>query len=192
MYQPTILVSFIATTCALLFAGCASPQKAKTVPSPTPKPVAPIESYWKGEGLAGPASIVVKLAEQRAYFYRGDELAGVAKISTGRRGFETPAGSYKVTQKDRHHVSNLYGDYVDEEGDVVKGNVDVTKDRTPDGASFRGAKMPYFLRFHGGYGMHAGRVPNYRASHGCVRLQAFMAKHFYENANVGTPVQVEE
>ena len=52
--------------------------------------------------------------------------------------------------------------------------------------------MPYFLRFSGGYGLHAGSVPNHPASHGCVRLPAEMAKHFYANASVGTPVRVEE
>jgi lipoprotein-anchoring transpeptidase ErfK/SrfK len=190
MHNPTFVI-LITTVCVLPFAGCATP-KQKPVSPPVDKPVAQVESHWQGEGLSGPSSIVVKLGEQRAYFYRGQRLAGIAKISSGRSRFETPAGSYKVIQKDRHHVSNLYGDFVDAEGDVVKGNVDVTKDSSPEGTTFRGAKMPYFLRFHAGYGMHAGRVPNHRASHGCVRLQAFMAKHFYENAVYGTPVRVEK
>ena len=192
MPNATTVVCLFLTACVLLLTGCATPSKRKPVSPPLDKPVAKVESYWQGEGLSGPSSIVVKLGEQRAYFYRGGRLAGVAKISSGRHRFETPAGSYKLIQKDRHHVSNLYGDFVDGEGNVVKGNVDVTKDSPPDGSTFRGAKMPYFLRFHGGYGMHAGRVPNHRASHGCVRLQAFMARHFYENAVYGTPVQVEK
>ena len=45
--------------------------------------------------------------------------------------------------------------------------------------------MPYFLRFNGGYGMHAGYVPQFRASHGCIRLPARMARRFYENAGFG-------
>ena len=48
--------------------------------------------------------------------------------------------------------------------------------------------MPYFLRFHEGYGLHAGRVPAYRASHGCVRMPREFAMHFYNGAVVGTPV----
>lgn len=180
------LLIFVANGCVTV------PKPVPPPPPSTPQPVATFESYWQGEGLEGAASIVIKLSEQRAYFYRGDQLAGVSKISTGRRGFETPPGSYKVIQKDRHHVSNLYGDYVDATGGVVRKNVDVNKDPAPEGASFRGAKMPYFLRFHDGYGLHAGRVPNYRASHGCVRLPAFMARHFYENAAYGTPVRVEQ
>lgn len=184
--------SLFLTACALSIIGCATPRKPAPAAPPVVAPDVRFTSHWNGEGLTGPPSIKVKLGEQRAYFYRGASLAGVSKISTGRRGFETPAGVYKITQKDRHHVSNLYGDYVDAEGNVVKRNVDVTKESAPPDAVFRGAMMPYFLRFYRGYGMHAGRVPGYRASHGCVRLPSFMAKHFYENAALGTPVVVEE
>ena len=52
--------------------------------------------------------------------------------------------------------------------------------------------MPYFMRFNGGYGMHAGYVPKFRASHGCIRLPARMARHFFENAPDDTPVIVRE
>jgi hypothetical protein len=148
--------------------------------------------YWMGDGGSGAPAIVVRVGEQRAYFYRGNRVVGVTHISTGKRGFDTPPGNYRVIQKDKDHVSTLYGDYVDEGGAVVKANVDVTKDSAPAGARFRGAKMPYFLRFSGGHGLHAGRVPNFPASHGCVRLPAEMARHFYENAPMGTPVRVED
>jgi hypothetical protein len=83
MYRPTIVVSLVMSACVLLFTGCATPWKP--VSPPLNKPVANVESYWQGEGLSGPSSIVVKLGEQRAYFYRGRLLAGVAKISSGRR-----------------------------------------------------------------------------------------------------------
>jgi len=167
------------------------PKKPATPPPATPAP-AKRDSYWKGANLTGSPKIVVKLGEQRAYFYKGDELAGESRISSGRRGFETPTGVYKVIQKDADHVSNLYGNFVNEAGEVVKSNVDVTKDKPPEGASFQGSKMPYFLRFHGGYGLHAGRLPGRRASHGCVRLPRFMAQHFYKNVSYGTPVIVED
>ncbi len=176
---------------AMLFAsGCQTPVK------PLPKPPVPVgkqarkESYWKDEGAPGAASIVVRLGEQRAYFYKGGKLVGEANVSSGKKSFRTPAGNFKVTQKDKDHVSNLYGDFIDDAGDVVKKDVDASKDPVPEGATFRGAKMPYFLRFHGGYGMHAGRVPNYPASHGCVRLPGFMAEHFYSNSPSGTPVTI--
>ena len=62
----------------------------------------------------------------------------------------------------------------------------------PSGAHFVGAPMPYFLRFQDGYGMHAGFVPRYRASHGCIRMPIEMAKHFFEAAKIGTSVEVVE
>lgn len=52
--------------------------------------------------------------------------------------------------------------------------------------------MPYFMRIHGGIGMHAGYLPGYPASHGCIRLPKEMAVHFFENAAVGAPVTVRE
>ena len=52
------------------------------------------------------------------------------------------------------------------------------------------SNMPYFMRIHGGIGMHAGYLPGYPASHGCIRLPKEMAVHFFENAKVGTPVTV--
>jgi lipoprotein-anchoring transpeptidase ErfK/SrfK len=183
----------IGIVCMLLLAlgGCISgKKKAKPAPA-TPRPDVP--SYWKGEGASGPPKIVIALGEQRAYFYRGGKVVGEAKISSGRSGFETPPGTYHVIQKDKDHVSNLYGDFIDEfSGEVVKSNVDISKENPPDGTLFRGAKMPYFLRFQSGYGLHAGRLPGRRASHGCVRLPASMAEHFFNNSEVGTPVVVED
>jgi lipoprotein-anchoring transpeptidase ErfK/SrfK len=173
----------------VFLAGCA------TRPKPLQKPAAPAgpkPSYWVGDGVPGAPSIVVDIGDQRAYFYKGEKIVGETKISTGRKGFETAMGSYKVIQKDKDHVSNLYGEYVDEAGEVVKSNVDVSRDPVPEGATFRGAKMPYFLRFYAGYGLHAGRVPDHRASHGCVRLPRAMAEHFFQNAPYGTPVTVQE
>ncbi len=174
---------------ALLFAGgCVTKTPPKPQP-PVPQPQAK-KSYWQGDGVTGEPSISINLDEQRAHFFRDRTEVGQAVISSGKKGFETPAGEFKVIQRDQKHVSNLYGDFVDESGSVVRRNVDASKQRPPEGASFRGAKMPYFLRFNGGVGMHAGVVPNYRASHGCVRLPGFMAKHFFENAPIGTPVIV--
>jgi len=161
---------------------------ANLEPPPPHKPA----SYWEGEGATGAPQIVVNLGEQRGFFYRGKKVVGVTRVSSGKKGFSTPPGSYRVIQKHKDHVSTLYGDFVGEEGAVVKSNVDSSKDRPPEGAKFRGAKMPYFLRFHAGYGLHAGRVPSYPASHGCVRLPAEMARHFFANAEMGTPVRVEE
>ena len=99
-------------------------------------------------------------------------------------------GEFRVTQKDLTHVSSTYGDYVDRTGQVVTENVDVTKNLSPRGTVFRGAPMPYFLRIHGAIGMHAGYLPGYPASHGCIRLPKDMAIRFFQDAPIGTPVAI--
>lgn len=167
-----------------------------TAPKPLPRPKPPTSapplkvSHWDGEGVTGAPSITINLGEQRAHFFKGEKEVGQAVISSGKHGFETPTGDFAVIQRDKNHVSNLYGEFMGAGGSVVKRNVDISKVKPPEGASFQGAKMPFFLRFHGGAGMHAGKLPGYAASHGCVRLPRFMAEHFFENAPLGTPVRV--
>jgi hypothetical protein len=147
-------------------------------------------SYWDGDGVSGAPSIRISLGEQRAYFYKGGQLVGVSIISTGREGFNTPTGSWKLQQKDRYHVSSLYGDYVDANGNIIQKDVDTSKDKRPPGAIYDGAKMPFFMRIHGGVGMHEGFLPGYPASHGCIRMPGFMAEKFFANVSVGTPVTI--
>jgi lipoprotein-anchoring transpeptidase ErfK/SrfK len=147
-------------------------------------------SYWDGQGLNGPARVEIDLRAQRAYFYKGGKLAGVSTVSTGREGYNTPPGTFRITQKNPDHRSNLFGDYVDADGNVIVKDVDARKDLAPPGTKFLGAPMPNFMRFHGGIGMHAGYLPGYAASHGCVRLPPKMARHFFNNVSVGTPVTV--
>jgi len=185
------LSSLLAAAIAIgLFAGC-----APKPPPPPPKPVPgkPVPPYtWNDTGVKGAPKIVVDVSVQRAYFYRGDIQIGETKCSTGKKGFGTQIGNFAVTQKDVNHLSNLYGNFVDEAGEVVKRDVDMSRMKVPDGCAFQGAKMPYYMRFTGGYGLHAGHVPNYPASHGCVRLPRVMAEHFFRNCSVGTPVIVRE
>lgn len=153
----------------------------------------PLFASWNDDpAIKGTPKIVVNLSTQQAFFYRGKTLIGKTNISSGRPDFETPPGKYRVIQKDANHVSSQYGAYVSRSGQVVQRDVDVQKDRRPKGARFVGAPMPYFLRFTGGYGMHAGYVPRYRASHGCIRMPAKMAKRFFEAAKLGTRVEVVE
>ena len=152
----------------------------------------PKPAYWNDEGVSGPPKIVISLSDQRAYFYKGKKIIGESNISTGKKDYETPPGKYRVIQKDEHHVSSVYGDFVGKDGEVVKANVSSRKDTPPVGTTFAGAKMPYFLRFTRGYGMHAGFVPRYRASHGCIRMPAEMAKHFFDAAEMDTPVVVKQ
>ena len=138
----------------------------------------------------GRTSIVVRKKAQEAGLFKGREEIAVAHISTGREGYETPAGHFRVIRKDRDHRSSIYGDYVDDGGRIVKANVDVRKGDRPGHSHFLGAPMPFFLEFSPGYGLHAGHLPGYPASHGCVRLSYWKARQFFNEAHVGTSVVV--
>ncbi|PZR71835.1 MAG: hypothetical protein DLM73_14915 [Chthoniobacterales bacterium] len=147
-------------------------------------------SYWDGDGVTGKPSVKISLTEQKAYFYKGGQLVGISQLSTGREGLGTPSGKYSIIQKDQAHVSSQYGDYVDSAENVVTANVDVSKDPKPPGTHFKGAAMPYFMRIVGGIGMHAGYLPGYPASHGCIRMPEFMAENFFKSISTGTPVTI--
>lgn len=148
--------------------------------------------YWDGDGVEGPASIRIVRAEQKAYFYKGDTLVGVSPISSGDAEHITPAGKFKVTEKDVDHESSLYGVIKNRHtGEVVNDNADTRIHKPGPDEEFIHAPMPNFLRFNYGIGMHTGYLPGYAASHGCVRLPDYMAKKFFENAEKGTPVIVE-
>jgi lipoprotein-anchoring transpeptidase ErfK/SrfK len=146
-------------------------------------------SYWDGEGMSGKPSVKISLSEQRAYFYKSGQLVGVSQLSTGKEGLNTPTGTFSIIQKDKDHVSSKYGDFVDGAGNVVKPNVAVG-DPKPPGSKFRGSPMPYFMRIVGGVGMHAGYLPGYAASHGCIRMPEFMAESFFHSVSMGTPVTI--
>jgi L,D-transpeptidase catalytic domain len=153
----------------------------------------PIFASWNDHPtIRGERKILINLTTQQAFFYRGKFLIGKTNISSGRRDFETPPGKYRVIQKDAQHISGEYGAYVARSGAVLVRDANVKKTPRPKGARFVGAPMPYFLRFTGGYGMHAGFVPRYRASHGCIRMPAKMAQRFFDAATVGTRVEVIE
>ena len=157
-----------------------------------PRHTADTVSYWDGDGAPGAPSIRISLGEQRAYFYKGGELVGISAISTGREGFGTTTGSYKIIQKDKDHVSSRFGDYVDRDGTIIKKEIDRDKDPMPKGAIYDGARMPFFMRIVGGTGMHEGFLPGYPASHGCIRMPGHMAEIFFNHVSVGTPVSVTD
>jgi lipoprotein-anchoring transpeptidase ErfK/SrfK len=185
----------VLLVCTMLLAGCAADRESTTNPFfPERSGEYGDEiSYWDDARSGGKPRIVIDLEQQRAYFYRGGKIVGISVVSTGREGYDTPSGEFRITQKDLTHLSSIYGDYVDRSsGQVVMENVDVTKDPRPPGTVFRGAPMPYFLRIHGGIGMHAGYLPGYPASHGCIRLPKEMAAHFFQNAAIGTPVAIRQ
>ena len=146
-------------------------------------------SYWDGDGAHGAPRITINLSEQRAYFYKGERLVGLSKISSGDAKHATPTGSFKISQKSKNHRSNLHGDFVDHANTPIVRDVKAS-DTPPPGLRFLGSSMPHFMRFNGGVGMHEGFLPGFPASHGCVRMPERMAEIFFHNVAIGTPVRV--
>lgn len=143
------------------------------------------------ESHSGRPTIVVTLRAQEAYLYRSGQRTASSRISSGREGYRTPVGRFRVIRKDQDHRSSVYGDYVDDSGRVVKANVDIRRTAKPPHSHFVGAPMPYFLEFSPGYGLHQGYLPGVPASHGCIRMPYWKARQFYNAAHVGTLVIVK-
>ena len=137
------------------------------------------------------ASVLVSLSRQRAYVYAGDQLAIDTPISSGKKAGFTPTGHYTIIQKDPNHRSNIYGNFVDSRGRVIRAGVSSRIDTAPSGTRYEGAPMFYFMRLtNEGVGMHVGILPGYPASHGCIRMPAEIAPQIYVRVKLGTPVQV--
>ncbi len=122
------------------------------------------EFVWRPElATAGSVEIVVSIPQQRAYIYRANTLIGVTTVSTGMAGHRTPTGRYPIMEKRRTHFSNLYNN----------------------------APMPFMQRLTmGGIALHAGQIPGYPASHGCVRLPYEMARNLFGTTHVRTVVHI--
>ena len=149
-------------------------------------------SYWAGDDAMGAPSIVINVTEQKLYYYKGGKLVAISAVSTGKEGHDSPRGHFRVQCKEKEHASNLYGDFVDRSGNVVVKNVDAKKDKAPPGTHFQGSSMPWFMQFAPGVGMHTGFLPGVPDSHGCIRLPDRMARIFFQNTPVGTPVTVTQ
>jgi lipoprotein-anchoring transpeptidase ErfK/SrfK len=134
-------------------------------------------------------SVEIDLEQQTAYLIRGRRIVLASEISTGRSGHLTETGSFKIIEKERNHFSSLYGKIVDANGRTVVADADSDM-RVPRGGKFLAAPMRYFMRFHEATGMHAGYLPGYPASHGCVRMPEQNAIAFFNAVEVGTPVHV--
>ena len=184
-------LSLIATSCEEDVRYSGQTQYLGGVHGNAPTAGAPTDtvSYWDGDHIGGKPSVKINLKEQRAYFYKSGMLVGISQLSTGREGLITPTGHFSIIQKDINHVSTKYGDFVDDAGNVVMPNVSVD-DKKPPGSRFKGAPMPYFMRIVDGVGMHAGYLPGYPASHGCIRMPQFMAENFFKSVSTGTPVTI--
>lgn len=126
----------------------------------------PGEWIWGGDDVSlGPIAVIVSLTEQRAYVYRNGILIGVTTVSTGKPGYETPTGVFTILQKDKHHRSSIYNN----------------------------APMPYQQRLTwGGIALHAGGLPGYPESHGCVHLPTEFARLLFDASNMGMTVVVSK
>ncbi len=110
-----------------------------------------------------PMTLVVSLDRQKIDIYRGTAHVTSAGVSTGMRGYATKAGVFSIMEKKRHHRSNLYS----------------------------GAPMPWMQRMTwSGTALHAGVLPGYPASHGCVRLPFSFAPKLFRITTLGDQVVV--
>lgn len=135
-------------------------------------------------------SIRVSLAQQKAFLYVGNQLAIESPISSGKRAGWTPAGLFTIFAKEPNHASTIYGNFVDVGGRIVREGVCSRTDSAPSGTHFEGAPMAHFMPITNKVGFHAGYLPGYPASHGCIRMPAHMAQLFYENTPLKTPVTI--
>jgi len=111
--------------------------------------------------------ILVDLDTQMAYALENGDVVLEGRISTGKKGHRTPTGYYTILEKKRRHKSNLWP--------------------RPKG----GAKMNYMLRLtNSGIAMHLGPVPDWPASHGCIRMKNGFAQRLWKWADVGTEVEI--
>jgi hypothetical protein len=129
-----------------------------------PSTLKPGEFLWHPEiAPSGPMVMVVSLTEQIAYVYRNGVLIGASTVSTGKKGHETPTGVFTILQKHADHYSSIYDS----------------------------APMPYMQRLTwSGVALHAGRLPGYPASHGCVRMPYEFARRLFDESSTGITVVV--
>ena len=114
---------------------------------------------------AGQLVMVVSLPAQMVHVYRNGVRIGVSTISSGKAGKETPTGTFEILQKKQMHHSNLYNN----------------------------APMPFMQRLTwDGIALHAGKLPGYPASHGCVRLPHAFAKALFQETRKGMLVVVAD
>jgi len=128
------------------------------------KPLKPGEFEWHPErSTRGPVLVVVSIDDQMAYIYRNGVQIARSTISTGKEGKETPTGVFTILQRKKKHESNIY----------------------------KGAKMPYMQRLTWtGIAMHAGKLPGYPASAGCIRLPYDFSKRLYATTRNGSTVVI--
>jgi L,D-transpeptidase catalytic domain len=163
--MPTVR-RFAILLVALLQTGMLAAQTPPTVIDGAIEKLKPGAFFWAPEiAPEGPVTVIISLATQRAYVYRNGVPIGVSTVSTGAPGRETPTGVFVILQKALKHRSNKYSN----------------------------APMPYMQRLTwDGVAMHAGRLPGYPASHGCIRLPAAFAKLLFGITKLGLTVVITD
>lgn len=150
---------------------------------------------WRGRALEqyNPKNsrVEILLDEQRGRLYINGQIAMDFPVCSGRvGGHETPTGTFRITEKKLEHRSSLYGSFVDAQDRVVQGDAKSSQ-TAPAGAHFKGASMPYWMRFNGAVGMHVGSVFRNGASHGCVRVPPEACSILFDKLAVGSVVVVK-
>jgi lipoprotein-anchoring transpeptidase ErfK/SrfK len=123
-----------------------------------------IETQAKEAGKPqGPLVIAISIEKQHLKIYDANGLFAEAPVSTGMRGHSTPMGAFSVIQKQKLHHSNIYS----------------------------GAPMPFMQRITwSGIAIHAGVLPGYPASHGCIRMPMAFAVKMYGWTKMGARVVI--
>ena len=150
---------------------------------------------WRGAAIEQTAPqdsrVEILLNEQRGRLYIHGKIAMDFPICSGRvGGYETPKGSFRISQKAKEYRSNRYGSYMDARGKFVQGGAEAGKPG-PKGTHFEGADMPYWMRFNGAIGMHVGKVHRESDSHGCVRVPKEACSILFDKLAVGSQVIVK-
>ena len=160
------LIALLVLMCAAASAA-ARPANKETLPVALRAATLQSGQYvWdSGSASAGPLFVVLNLRSQRAMVYRSGVLIAASTISTGTKDRETPTGLFPILEKQLVHRSSTYDN----------------------------APMPYMQRLTSkGVALHAGNLPGYAASHGCIRLPTGFAKLLYEATQIGTPVMITD
>jgi lipoprotein-anchoring transpeptidase ErfK/SrfK len=140
-----------------------------------------------------PVCVTTDLSEQKADVFENNSKIAWTHVATGRSGFNTPKGTFRISKKVVDKRFNCFGTIVDGNGNSVRRNATPGLQSIPSGGRFVGGKMPCWMRLtDNGVGLHAGRIPNLGApaSHGCVWLPYDMAATTYALAPTGTTVTI--
>ena len=106
------------------------------------------QGYWDlPAGTQGEKHIIIDLKQQKVFYYVGTTLVGVSPMSSGKEGYGTPRGTYKIIQKDANYKSGTYGVLRSKStGAVVNGDYNARAGGAPAGTYFDPAPMPYWMR----------------------------------------------